>query len=261
MYAPSGYTYAWLRCPASGTGCSAIAGATAATYRLTASDVGHAVRVAVSARNAAGTASAATSAATPVVVPLPSSTAAPVLSGVAAVGHQLSTSAGTWNSAVTLAYRWLRCAADGTGCGAIPGATSATYVPAAADAGHTLEAQVSGTNAAGAATAVSNRSVIVAPVPASRKAPHISGRARVGRRLTGSRGSWSGAPETYRFQWLRCNRRGGSCVRIGRATHSTYRLEKRDARHRLRVRVTAANAAGSTTATSRATARVPAARH
>ena len=38
----------------------------------------------------------------------------------------------------------------------------------------------------------------------------------------------------------------------------TYKLTKRDAKHRLRVRVTAVNAAGSVAATSSATARVPA---
>jgi len=51
--------------------------------------------------------------------------------------------------------------------------------------------------------------------------------------------SWSAPPTAYRFQWLRSNGRGGSCVRISRATRSTYRVAKRDARHRLRVRVTA----------------------
>jgi hypothetical protein len=261
MHAPSGYGYTWQRCSASGTGCSAISGATAAAYRLTASDVGHTVRAGVSARNAAGTsASPATTAATSVVVPLPSPTAAPVLSGVAAVGRTLSTTTGTWNSTVTVTYEWLRCAADGTGCATIPAAASATYVAVAADAGQTLEVQVAGTNAAGTAAAVSNRSGVVLRAPASRKAPHISGRARVGRHLTARRGAWTGAPKTYRFQWLRCNVHGKSCIRIKRATHAKYRLTKRDARHRLRVRVTAVNTVGKRAATSRATAKVPAAK-
>jgi hypothetical protein len=260
-HAPSGYGYTWQRCSASGTDCSAIPGATAATYSLTASDVGYTLRAAVSASNAAGTsASSATSAATAVVVPLPNSTVAPVLSGVAAVGRKLSTTTGTWNSTVTVTYEWLRCAADGTGCATIPGAVSATYAAVAADAGHTLEVRVSGKNVAGTAAAVSNRSGVVLRVPASRRAPHISGRARVGKRLSAGRGSWIGGPETYRFQWLRCNAHGKSCVRIKAATHPKYRLTKRDARHRLRVRVTAVNAAGNGAATSRATPRVPTAK-
>jgi hypothetical protein len=88
-------------------------------------------------------------------------------------------------------------------------------------------------------------------------APHITGRARIGRRLTAARGSWRGPPQTYRFQWLRCNPRGGSCAPISRATHLKYRLTTHDAKHRLRVQVTALNAVGAKTATSRATVPVP----
>ena len=91
--------------------------------------------------------------------------------------------------------------------------------------------------------------------PASRKAPTIAGQARVGRKLSAGKGSWSGPPTTYAYRWLRCNG-GGSCVAIGGATHQSYKLTKRDAGHRMRVRVTAVNSAGRTTATSRPTARV-----
>ncbi len=96
--------------------------------------------------------------------------------------------------------------------------------------------------------------------PAATKAPHISGSARIGRQLIASKGSWSGPPATYSFQWLRCNGSGGSCTPISHATHSTYRLRAQDAQHRLRVRVRARNSAGSKTATSGATRRVPAAK-
>jgi phosphate-induced protein 1 len=93
-------------------------------------------------------------------------------------------------------------------------------------------------------------------VPTVTRAPRISGRARVGEKLSGSHGSWSHSP-TYRYQWLRCNAHGGSCSSIHRATQSTYKLTTHDAGHRLRLRVTATNAAGSKRATSSATARVP----
>jgi hypothetical protein len=93
-------------------------------------------------------------------------------------------------------------------------------------------------------------------VPAATKAPHISGRAHVGKKLSGSRGSWTYSPTVYRYQWLRCNAHGGSCSNIHSATHPTYKLTKRDAGHRLRIRITATNAAGSKAALSGATARV-----
>lgn len=48
------YAYQWLRCNSAGGSCVAIGGATAATYKLTASDVGRKIRVNVTARNAGG---------------------------------------------------------------------------------------------------------------------------------------------------------------------------------------------------------------
>jgi hypothetical protein len=260
QHAPSTWAYQWQRCAADGTGCASIAGAAASSYQLAAADVGDTIRVSVTAGNVVGSSAPATSAPSSVVVPVPAATGAPALSGVAAVGKQLTTTAGTWNSSATFAYQWLRCTAAGTGCSGVPGATAATYVAVAADSGHRLEAQVSATNAAGAAQAISRLSGAVIAVPRANRAPHVSGSARVGRMLAAVRGSWSGPPKSYRYQWLRCNARGAKCVRIKHATHSRYRLTLLDARHRLRVRITAVNAAGSRTASSPATARVPATR-
>lgn len=191
---------------------------------------------------------------------LPANTVRPAVSGVTVQGRSLSASLGSWTQIPTgYAYQWLRCAASGRGCTAIPGATSATYTIAAADLGRTLEARVAATNSRGTKTATSKPTAVAVGVPASRKAPRISGLARIGGRLSAGKGTWSGAPQRYRYEWLRCNASGGSCVLIKHATHSTYRLTKNDARRRLRVRVTALNAAGSKTVISRATARVPAA--
>jgi len=92
-------------------------------------------------------------------------------------------------------------------------------------------------------------------VPAAKATPHISGRARVGKKLSGSHGSWT-YTATYRYQWLRCNAHGGSCSKIRHATHPTYRLTKLDAGHRLRLRVTATNTAGTADATSAASSRI-----
>jgi hypothetical protein len=96
--------------------------------------------------------------------------------------------------------------------------------------------------------------------PQLRTAPHVSGPALVGRRLWGSHGSWTGRPKSFRYQWLRCNAKGRSCIRIRRAWRSAYRVTRHDAGHRLRIQVMALNAAGSRLATSRPTAHVPPAR-
>jgi hypothetical protein len=161
---------------------------------------------------------------------------------------------------VSLAYQWLRCAADGAGCTAIAGATSATHVAVAADAGHRLETRITATNVVGSVEALSRLSGIVIAAPRIEKAPHISGRSRIGRRLTASPGTWSGPPNAYGYQWLRCNARGRACHAIRHATRARFRLTRLDAGRRLRVRVTAVNAAGSATAGSKASRRVAAAR-
>ena len=55
---PSGYSYQWRRCDASGGACSAVSGATSSTYDLVLADRGFSLRVVVSAINAGGTVSA-----------------------------------------------------------------------------------------------------------------------------------------------------------------------------------------------------------
>ena len=257
---PTSYAYRWQRCVAGeNNSCTDIASATGPTYQLETADAGFVVRSEVTALNAQGASAPVASGTSDVVVSIPASTAPPTLSGLAGVGRTLLTLAGTWNPAAsTIAFQWLRCAADGTSCAPIPGAIKADYVLAAADAGHTVEARVSATDAAGTTTALSNRSKVVVALPASTKPPHVSGRARVGKKLSGTHGSWTNAPTAYRDQWLRCNRKGGSCTAIRRATRSTYRLTSRDAGHRLRLRIIAVNPAGSRIATSLPTARVAA---
>jgi hypothetical protein len=253
---PTSYSYRWQRC-VSAVDCTDIAGATDATYKLVAADAGVVVRSEVTASNAAGASAPAVSAKSDVVVAAPVATTAPVLSGLAAVGGALITTHGAWNPAgSTFAYQWLRCGADGSGCVPIPGATDTAYALLPADAGHTLEARVSATDLAGTTAALSNRSDVVIDRPAVTSAPHISGHARVGKKLRGSPGAWTNTPTGYGYQWLRCNKHGRSCKRIRRATHSTYRITRRDVGHRIRLRVTALNDAGSVTATSRPTARV-----
>jgi hypothetical protein len=51
---PTSYAYQWEDCDSGGGGCSNISGATLASYALKAADVGHTVRVVVTAGNAGG---------------------------------------------------------------------------------------------------------------------------------------------------------------------------------------------------------------
>ena len=253
---PTSFSYQWQRCSSAGAGCVNIPGATAGSYTLTSADAANTVRSTVSATNANGASPYAASATTAVVAPVPAPTGAPVVSGIAAVGKSFSTTNGKWNTAASFTYEWLRCAANGSGCAAIPAATASTYPLVGDDAGHVLEAVVSATNAAGTTSSTSAASAVVAAAPHTTSAPRISGRAKVGKRLTGTHGRWSGPPTTYHYSWLRCAAHGKNCVPIKNATQTTYRITRKDAGHRLRLRVTAVNAAGRQTATSAATRRI-----
>jgi hypothetical protein len=250
------YARQWRRCNASGGACTSIAGATGATYTLTSADVSGTVRVAVTATNAAGPVTA-TSAATGVVAGVaPEDTALPEISGDAVDFETLSSSDGAWSGTTPIshAYQWRRCDASGDGCADISGATGAGYTLTSADVGGTVRVVVTATNVAGADSATSAASDVVAGVaPANTDAPAITGDPTDGETLSASLGAWSGTtPITHARQWQRCDASGDDCADISGATASTYTLTSADVGGTVRVTVTATNVAGSTPATSAA---------
>jgi hypothetical protein len=64
---PTGYSYQWQSCDASGGNCSAIQGATSQSYTLTSAEVGHTIQVQETASNAGGSSAPAISAQTSTV--------------------------------------------------------------------------------------------------------------------------------------------------------------------------------------------------
>jgi hypothetical protein len=149
------YAYQWYRCDTAGAHCSSVHGATLATYTLAAADAGKTVGLTVRATDSTGTATAYAGLVGTVatkIAPL-HATAAPTVTGVAAVGQKLTATNGSWAPATaTFTYAWLRCNANGRICNPVAGATAASYVPVTEDAGHTLVAVVTG-SAAGATLA------------------------------------------------------------------------------------------------------------
>jgi subtilisin family serine protease len=96
--------------------------------------------------------------------------------------------------------------------------------------------------------------------PAAVRPPRLRGLARVGRTLRVVPGSWIPAPSRLLFRWQRCAQNGARCRTIVAAKRQTYRITRRDRRHRLRAVVIAVGVGGSTTARSGASSIVRLAR-
>ena len=160
---PTSFAYQWQRCDSGGVSCTAILGASAASYQLTPDDAGSTLRAVVTATNDAGSADA-TSDATAVVASsgVPVNTTLPAISGTAEQGQTLSVDTGSWdNSPTGYAYQWQRCDSSGNNCVDISGATSNSYDLVAADVGSTLRATVTATNNTGPATATTAATGVV----------------------------------------------------------------------------------------------------
>jgi hypothetical protein len=178
----------------------------------------------------------------------PGNTTPPSVSGTAKVGQSLTVSNGTWTGSPTsYTYQWQRCT-SGT-CTNVAGATSQSYTVRAADAGHTLRAVVTATNADGSSTANSSQTAVVAAsgAPHNTVQPSVSGDAVVGSTLTAVVGTWMNSPTSYSYQWLQCDRFGGACVEVLGATGKTSGVRLADVYGTLRVDVTGKNANGTST--------------
>ena len=210
------YAYQWVRCGADGglpdgSNCPSIPGATGTSYTLVAADIGHRLRVQVTASNPAGSATAASNPSDLVgqstTTGPPRSVAEPSISGTLVLGRIVFASVGTWagETPLSYAYQWMRCGADGglsdaSNCTAISGADTSTYTLAADDVGARLRIRITASNSLGAQTVASNATAAVqssstttpSQAPANTRAPLIFGQPVRGEQLTSSVGLWTG---------------------------------------------------------------------
>jgi hypothetical protein len=171
------FAYQWVRCGtdggnASGSNCASISGATGSSHKLATADVGHRMRVRVTATNGAGNATAASNPTGVVQAGAasgpPKSTSQPTVSGTSSQGQTLTAGVGTWSgtSPITYAYQWVRCGTDGgrpdgSNCASIGGATTTKYVLTSDDVGKRLRVRVTARNSQGSAVAASNATTTV----------------------------------------------------------------------------------------------------
>jgi hypothetical protein len=184
----------------------------------------------------------------------PTSSALPTISGLPIVGQTLTAGTGTWSGpANSYAYQWLRCDSSGNNCSVLVGITTSTYIAVTANVGYTLRVSVTASNKYGSsvATSLATPAVTAAPsAPTNTTAPTITGTTTVGQTLSASKGTWSGSPTSYAYQWKRCDSSGANCSTISGATSGSYALQSADAGSTLRATVTATNSGGSSSATS-----------
>jgi len=194
---------------------------------------------------------AAAAMAAPAAVPV--NVEPPTVTGTARVGEALTAHRGTWDNApTTYRYRWLRCNALGNSC-VLLSADGDTYRVGQTDVGRTLRVRVTATNADGSRNARSEQTDVVAsnaPPLTNTSRPTITGEARVGQELTANEGTWSGSPNSFAFQWQRCNIDAVTCLDVTGATGRTYGVRLADLGFRLRVQVTARNSDRTGTASS-----------
>ena len=228
------FAFQWRLCGSAGTSCTDITKANDRIYPLRRVDVGHTLRVVVTATGQNGSASAP-STQTALVSAAPSgapvATVRPTIEGKTEQGTVLTAQEGDWagNTPVRIGYQWRRCGPQGGACQVIShlAPTAKNYTVRPADIGKTVRVLVTEQNQAGTSAALSDPTAKVTASPASATAPKntapptITGSAQRGRTLSGTdRDVERNDPDQLLVQmaalccgrWLPLHRRGAAAV-------------------------------------------------
>ncbi len=248
----SGASILWLRCDASGAGCTnepspydglySTGSPGATTYLVTAADVGSTIRSEVSPSGGGAARRSDPTAVVTATPGVPVNTALPTITGSAPPDVAFTASAGTWTNAAALVYQWVDC---GSGiasprCGAFAGATSATLQLSFDSDDQYLRVLVTATNAAGSVQALSGLWRYHAPLNVFEQ-PAVRGTPTVGSTLVASIGRVTGAQPVEAgtgVLWKRCNSSGSSCDDVASGPAGTrYTVTSADVGSTLRAAV------------------------
>ena len=174
--------------------------------------------------------------ATVTVGPTPSSR--PTIAGSATQGSRLTATPGSWHGSGTIryVYRWYRCDTMGGHCSPLRGATGAQHTLSANDVGHTLGLNVRAADSTGSTNGYASLIGPVAGAPSPLRSivqPAISGTAVLGGSIQVDSGTWSEAPKSFTYQWVRCNANGRACAPIAGDNTASHAVVRRDVAHAL----------------------------
>jgi hypothetical protein len=207
---PSSLSYQWFQCADTAQlSCSAIVGATSASYTLGADSAGKYLKVSITALSAGGGTTIQTALSVIVSITATASVS-PVISGELLRDSTLTSTTGTWNlTNAGFAYQWTRCTlSTGGDCAAIPGATAATYKLTTEDIGAFLKSSVSAVPTTAGYVVGTSSSASYGPVlsqPVQVGTTTLIGNPLEGETLTVSLGRVFGSPAaTITYAWQKC---------------------------------------------------------
>jgi 5-hydroxyisourate hydrolase-like protein (transthyretin family) len=219
---------------------------TGSTITLTSAQLGKKIKVEATGAEAGYTGASATSEETVPVALAPVTGTTPSIGGALQVGQWLTAATGTWSEGASLSYQWYRSGV------AIPGATGARYQLTVADSGRVITVAVTGTSpGVDPVTKTSAATAVVGLATLRAATPSISGKAKVGKKLTAKAGSWGPAPVKLSYRWYA----NGKAIKG--ATKSSYKIAKSYKGKKITVKVTGSKSGYATiTKASKATKKV-----
>ena len=219
-----------------------IAGAKAATLQLDKSHTGKRIEAAVfGIKPGEAVPQVKFSKATTPVTGSTLVAATPSISGVPAAGSTLTAKPGSWTGGTAFAYQWY---ANGA---AIAGATKASLTLGTAHKGKQITVRVTGSKAGFASVAKTSAKTAKVATAAT---PKISGKVKVGKKLTAKPGAWTSGTK-FSYQWYA----NGKAIKG--AKKATLTLKKAHKGKKITVTVTGKKSGYATMAkTSKATGKV-----